>query len=103
MAALETALRQKDPVSYRVLTRGLQQKPDLICTSLELQKHLSKGLEVENEAKRKLLEKHEQLLQTKATELDTQRTALHAAGLELRDARASNNTLEDNLEHIGRT
>jgi hypothetical protein len=46
-----------------------------------------------------VVEEQKRLLQTKATELDTQCTALHAANLELRDARASNKALEDNLEH----
>jgi hypothetical protein len=47
-----------------------------------------------------VVEEQKRLLQTKATELvDTQCTAVHAANLELRDARASNKALEDNLEH----
>jgi hypothetical protein len=57
IAALETALRRKDPVHYR--TGGLQQNLDLAHTSLhaslELQKRVSKFLEVENEAKRKVV------------------------------------------------
>lgn len=98
--AFETVLRQADPINYRILSGGLQQKLDLVCKSLELQRSESQGLKVENEAKRKLLEEHERLLRTQATALDAQCTALEAADLELYDARASNKALEDNLEYI---
>jgi hypothetical protein len=97
---LETTLQVKYPVEYHIFTRGLQEKFRITYIDLKLERHTSNHLKAENEARLNLLEKQEQLLQQRASELDAQRTALDAADQELRDVKAKNKALEDNLQHV---
>ena len=98
MVGLETALRKKDPLNYGIFVAGVQYRYDFVCKKLELLKRISKSHQTKDEEKGKQLEKQEQLLQAKVTDLDTLRTAHYASDLELRDANAKVKGLEDTLE-----
>ena len=97
---LETTLQLKYPVEYHIFTTGLQERFRITYRDLQLERRTSNHLKAENVAKLTLLEKQEQLLQLRAPELDVQRNALHAADQELRDVRANNKALEDNLQQF---
>jgi hypothetical protein len=67
---LETTLQVKYPVEYYIFTRGLQERFRITYLDLKVKRRTSNHLKAENKVKLKLLEKQEQLLQQRASELD---------------------------------
>ena len=86
----ESSLQAKANEQGANLTRRLRQQLDITQNELEHERRVSNDLKAENEEKRNLLDKQEQLLQEKTTELDTER----------RDARENIKALEDDLERV---